>query len=64
MNPEKLRKVLAPLKPKQDKGMPRTKSDLLIHYYQWIHVEKRERIFLDGEEQNLNSVNLTYCSDE
>ena len=42
MNPEKLRKVLlAPLKLKQDKAMPRAQNDLLIFYCHWIHVEKR-----------------------
>ena len=35
MNTEQSRKVLAPLKTKQYKGIPRTKNDILIHYCQW-----------------------------
>ena len=35
MNPEKLRKVLlAPLKLKQDKAMPRAQNDPLVCYFQ------------------------------
>ena len=64
MSPEKLKKVLSPLKLKQDKAMPITKNDIFIRYFQWIHVEKRERRFIDGEEQNLNDVNLSDCSDK
>ena len=64
MNTEKLRKVLETLKLKQDEAIPRTKNYLLILYFQWIHVEKRERRFIDGEEQNLNDVNLSDCSDK
>ena len=63
MSSEKLRKFLAPLKIKQVKAIPRTKDDLLICYCQWIHVEKRDRIVIDGEEQ-LNAVNLTDCADK
>ena len=63
MNPEQLRKVIAPLKLKQDKGIRRTQNYLLIRYCWWIHVEKRERIVIDGEEHNLNTGNLTDCAD-
>ena len=61
---EQLRKVLAPLKPKQDKAMPRKRNDLLICYCQWTHVEKRDRRVIDGEEQNLNTGNSTDCDDK
>ena len=64
MTAEQFRKVLALLKLKQDKVMQRTQNDLLISYCQWIHVEKRERIVIDGEEQNLNAGNSTYCDDK
>ena len=49
MTAEKLSKVLAPLKHKQDKQMTSKKNDLLIRYCQWTHVEKRERRVIDGE---------------
>ena len=64
MTAEKLRKVLAPLKLKQDKSMPRTQNDLLIRYWRWTHVQKRERRLIDGEEQNLNAGNSTDCADK
>ena len=64
MNSEQLRKVLAPLKLKQDKAMSRTQNDLLIHYCQWVHVEKRERRVIDDKEYNLNSVNTTDHGDK
>ena len=64
MTAENFRKVLAPLKLKQDKAIPRTQNDLLISYCQWKHVEKRERRVIDGEEQNLNAVNSTDCVDK
>ena len=64
MNPEQLRKVIAPLKLKQDKGIPRTQNYLLIRYCWWIHVEKRERIVIDDEEQNLNADKSTDCADK
>ena len=64
MDPEQLRKVLVPLKRKQDKAMLITQNDLLICYYQWIHVEKRERRVIGGEENNLNASNSTYCANK
>ena len=64
MNSVQLRTVLAPFKIKQVKYMPRTQNDLLICYFQWIHVEKRQRRVTDGEEQNLNAGNLTDCADK
>ena len=57
MNPKQLSNVLAPLKLKQDKEIPRTQNDLLISYCQLIHIEKSERIVIDGEEHNLNAGN-------
>ena len=44
--------------------MPITQNDLLISYSQWIHVEKRERIVIDDEEQNLNADKSTDCADK
>ena len=64
INPEQLRKVFAPLELKQDKVIPITQHYLLISYCQWIHVEKRERRVIDGEEQNLNAGNFTDCADK
>ena len=64
INPEQLRKVFAPLELKQDKVIPITQYYLLIIYCQWIHVEKRERRVIDGEEQNLNAGNFTDCADK
>ena len=49
MNPEQLKKVLEPFKLKQYKVMPKTQNDLLTRYCQWVHVEKMERRFMDGE---------------
>ena len=64
MNPEKLRKVLSPLKLKQDRENSRTQNDILICYWHWIHVENGERRLIDGEEQNLNSGKFTGCADK
>ena len=64
MNHGQLRKVLALLKLKQNKAMPRTQNDLLIRYCQWIYVEKRERRAIDGEEHNFNAGNSTDCYDK
>ena len=44
--------------------MPITQSNLLISYSWWIHVEKRERILIDDEEQNLNAEKSTDCADK
>ena len=44
--------------------MPRTQNDLLIHYFWWKHVEKRDRRVINGEEHNLNTGNLKYCADK
>ena len=49
------------MKLKQDKVMPRTKNDVLISYYQWIHIEKTEIRVIGGEEHHLNAGNLTDC---
>ena len=62
MNYEQMRKVLATLKLKQDRAMTRTQNDLLIRYFQWTHVEKRERRVIYTEEYDLNSINSTYCA--
>ena len=62
MNPEQLRNVLAPLKLKQDKAILRTQNDLLIHYCQWMHIEKGERRVITVEEQNLSAINSTDCA--
>ena len=64
INPEQLRKVISPLKLKQDKAIPRTQNDLLICYCQWIHVENREIRVIYGEEHKLNAGNLTDCADK
>ena len=64
MTSEELRKVIAPLRRKIYKAMPRAAYYLLVRYYQWVHVEKRERRVIDGEEHNLNSFNLTGCADK
>ena len=44
--------------------MSRTKNDLPISFCQWIHVDKREIIVIDGEEHNLFFGNLTDCADK
>ena len=64
INPEQSRKVLEPLKLKIYKAMPRTENDILIRYCWWIHVEKRERRVIGGEEQDLNAGNSTNRADK
>ena len=64
MNPKKMSKVIELLKLKQDEAMTRTQNDLLVRYCHWIHVEKRDRRLIDGEEHNLNAGNSTYCADK
>ena len=44
--------------------MPGTQNDLLIHYFQWIHVEKMEKRVIRGKEHNLNAGNLKDCADK
>ena len=61
---EQLRRVIEPSKLKKDKAMPRTKNDILIHYCQFTHIEKRERSVINGQEQHINAVNSTYCADK
>ena len=48
---------------KKDKSIPRTANYVLISYCHWVHVDKRERIWIDHEKHNLNSENLTDCAD-
>ena len=59
-----LRKVLAPLILKQEKVIRRKEKDLLIKYCQLVHVEKRERKVIDGEEQHLKAGNSLDCDEK
>ena len=61
MNSKQLTKVIELLKLKEDKVIPRTQNDIIICYCQWVYVEKRGIRVIDGEEHNLNAINLTDC---
>ena len=63
MTYEEFRKVLALLRRKKYKSIPRTANDLLIRYFQWVQIEKREIIVIAGQKHNLNAGNSTDCAE-